>query len=224
MAWLVLRSRLIPRRAGGGCVSLPHVSAEESARVSATFTRFGSDKADPHTYGETYASILSALAPEPQIVELGIGTTFTDVPCNMGERGVPGASLRAFRELRPDASVVGADVDRRVLFQEEGIRTLWVDQLDRRALASLRAEVGGERSVDLLIDDGLHSKRSNLNSLRELLPAVKPGGYYVIEDVDGASIAFWQHMLRSMRLSGEVLAMPLAGADVDINNLVVITA
>jgi hypothetical protein len=226
LAWLVVDAKVMKRRRDGGATAqLPSVQPDERARVDETLTRHGSDKAAPHTYGETYASILRSIPHGARIVELGIGTNNEDVPCNMGSRGVPGASLRAFRELCPDAELIGADIDRRILFQEDRISTYWVDQLDRSSLRSLRELLGGTHCVDLVIDDGLHSKRSNLNSLRELVPAVKPGGYYVIEDVDSASLQFWRYMLRREHLRGQVLAMPEAAAGgADINNLVVVAA
>jgi hypothetical protein len=226
MARFVVASRF-PRfdRSADECAALelPSATPEECASVRSVLTRHGSDKADPHTYGDVYAGILRSLPTNPRILELGIGTNFADVPCNMGVDGVPGASLRAFRELRPDASVAGADIDRRVLFEEEGIETYWVDQLDLESLRSLRRQLGGESSIDLIIDDGLHLKRSNLNSLRELLPALKSGGYYVVEDVDGSALDFWRFVLAKLHLTGVVLEMSEWVNDSDINNLVVVS-
>jgi SAM-dependent methyltransferase len=203
--------------------SLPPASTRDIERTIAAFNSHGSDKGDKHSYGPIYAALLTALPSSPRIMELGIGTNFTDVLCNMGEDGRPGASLRAFRELRPDAVVFGADIDRRVLFDEPGISTFWVDQLDRKSLAELRNRVGGERSMNLIIDDGLHSKRSNLNSFRELFPAVKPGGYYVIEDIDGSGVEFWRFMVQHHGLNATVLDLR-AERNWEINNMVVVAA
>lgn len=186
-------------------LGLPAADRAELERVKAAFDARGSDKASAVNYTGIYASVLPALPSDPRILEIGIGTNFEDVDSSMGPTGVPGASLRAFRDLRPDATVYGADVDRRILFEEPGITTHWVDQLDRSSLSALRSKLGGE--FDLVIDDGLHSRPANLNTFRALFPAVKPGGWFVIEDVVGSTIPFWEQFLAREQLAGEVFDM-----------------
>ena len=188
-------------------LSLQVASAAEVARTERAFASAGSDKTTSHSYGPMYAALLQALPHRPLILELGIGTNFTDVACNMGMAGVPGASLRAMRELRPDACLFGADIDKRVLFQEPSIMTYWVDQLDRTSLRSLSRKAAEQQGFDLVIDDGLHTKRSNLNSFEVLFPTVKPGGFYVVEDIDGTAITFWRGIIRRRRLLGTILDM-----------------
>ena len=201
----LLNGRHIPSSSVQLCLEV--ASTTELARTELAFASSGSDKTLSHSYGPMYASILQGLPPSPAILELGIGTNFTDIACNMGEDGVPGASLRAMRELRPDARLIGADIDKRVLFQETSITTYWVDQLDRSSLRRLLEDAGEPLGFDLVIDDGLHTKRSNLNSFEVLFPAVRPGGYYVVEDIDGSAISFWRAIIRRRRLLGSVLDM-----------------
>jgi SAM-dependent methyltransferase len=183
-------------------LNLAPAGAAELERVKAAFDGRGSDKSSAVDYTAIYASILPSLPADPRILEIGIGTNFEDVDSSMGPEGVPGASLRAFRDLRPDATVFGADVDRRILFSEPGITTHWVDQLDRSSLAALRSQLGGQ--FDLVIDDGLHTRPANLNTFRTLFPAVRPGGWFVIEDVVGSTIPFWEQFLAREQLAGEV--------------------
>jgi SAM-dependent methyltransferase len=225
IGYLVAASKLSSWIGGGGqhaeLVLPPAVGLE---RTIAVFNAHRSDKANLHSYAPIYAALVSALPPSPKILELGIGTNFTDIDCNMGEDGVPGASLRALRELRPDAVVYGADIDRRVLFDEPGISTFWVDQLDPKALASLHKSIGGKGSMDLIVDDGLHTKRSNLNTFRELFSAVKKGGHYVIEDIDGSALPFWRYIVKQHGLTAAVLDMRHERGNWDINNMVVIAA
>ena len=64
------------------------------------------------------------------IFEIGLGTNYKNIVSNMGINGKPGASLRAFRDYCPNASVFGADIDKRILFEEERIKTFYVDQTD----------------------------------------------------------------------------------------------
>ena len=89
------------------------------------FNRHGSDKSSRHNYHLLYAPLL---APRRRnrlhLLEIGIGTNNPDVVSTMGASGKPGASLRAFRDFCPQAQVFGADIDRRILFEEDRIRTL----------------------------------------------------------------------------------------------------
>lgn len=94
----------------------------------------------------------------------------------------PGASLRAFRDLLPNARVFGADLDANVLFREERIETAWVNQLEPTTVEALYGRFGSE-PFDLFIDDGLHAVAPNLVTLNFALRHVRPGGFIVIEDI-----------------------------------------
>lgn len=153
------------------------------------FDRHGSDKARQHLqYHFLYGSILDKSAR--RVLEIGIGTNNTDVVSHMGHLGRPGASLRAFRDFCPKASVHGADVDRRVLFTEERIRTHFIDQTDPNSFIALAAELDG--GFDLVIDDGLHSPHANVRSLEFGLRLVRPGGWVVIEDIGPPALPVWK--------------------------------
>jgi hypothetical protein len=108
----------------------------------------------------------------------------------MGTAGVPGASLRAFREYLPNATIIGADVDRRILFQEDRIQTYFVDQTDLASLESLAMTVPD--SIDLIIDDGLHSPNANLAVLAFGLKKLKNRGWLVIEDIAERAAPLWE--------------------------------
>ena len=62
------------------------------------------------------------------ILEIGLGTNNVDVVSNMGRDGIPGASLRAFRDYLINSKIYGADIDKSILFSEERIETYFVDQ------------------------------------------------------------------------------------------------
>lgn len=52
------------------------------------------------------------------------------------------------------------------------------------------AEFGLAReSMDIVIDDGGHSPHGNMRTLLNLWPLVKPGGYYIVEDITTGSTA-----------------------------------
>lgn len=169
---------------------LPLRDDQDIADLGALFRKQGSDKASAHDYYRVYGSILGHRRHKPlNILEIGLGTNNIDIPSNMGPSGRPGASLRAFRDWAPAASVYGADVDPRILFSEDRIQTEWVDQTDRASLAALASKLH-DRSFDLIIDDGLHLPHANMNTINALLPLLSDSGTLVVEDING-HYAFW---------------------------------
>ena len=167
------------------------------AELASLFTQYGSDKATSHGYYLVYASALSRCGTDRDLnlLEIGLGTNMTDVVSNMGIAGRPGASLRAFRDFLPRASIFGADVDRRVLFSEPRIETYYVDQTDRRSFDQLGGGLPAE--FDIMIDDGLHLLTANLNSLSFFLARLRPGGFAIIEDIAFDAEDFW-HLVANM--------------------------
>jgi hypothetical protein len=153
-------------------------------QFKASMDKCGSDKASAHSYHLVYPGLLS----NPSlIVEIGTGSRSERIPSAMGEGGAPGGSLRAWRIVYPGSNVIGADIDVDALVEEPGIRTLWVDQLDEQAVSSLGnsiEDLSAGTCADLILDDGFHDTRANLTTLRGLWRCVRPGGWYVIEDVD----------------------------------------
>lgn len=163
---------------------------EAAHRLKALFDAHGSDKASGHNYHLLYGAILRPPEAVTAVLEVGLGTNHTDVVSHMGEGGRPGASLRAFRDYCPNAALFGADIDRRILFEEERIRTFFVDQTEPDTFAALAAEVPD--GFDLVIDDGLHAPAANLATLSFGLRKVRPGGFVVVEDIPDAALPFWQ--------------------------------
>ena len=154
------------------------------------FAKFGSDKSTGHNYHRLYGEILKNKDDISYVLEIGLGTNNLDVVSNMGTRGVPGASLRAFREYLPNATIFGADIDKRILFQEDRIQTYFVDQTDLTSLEALGKNIPD--SIDLIIDDGLHSPNANLAVLTFGLKKLKNHGWLVIEDIPERAVPLWE--------------------------------
>ena len=90
-----------------------------------------------------------------------------------------GASLRAWAELFPNATVTGLDPAEdaaELNGLHERIRVITCDSRDDSCVEKLG-------SYDLIVDDGHHSLDAQRSTLKTLWPFVKPGGLYVIEDV-----------------------------------------
>ena len=143
----------------------------------------GPYRTDPHNYADFYSLIFRHCRQQISAVfECGIGTNNTDTESHMGETGRPGASLRVWRDYFPNAAIVGADIDRRILFKEERIETFFVDQTNEDSIRSLWDEVP-TAEFDLMIDDGLHTAQAGVTLLRNSIHKLRHDGIYVIEDV-----------------------------------------
>jgi len=165
-------------------------AGEEAAALKKIFDSYGCDKSQNHNYHFIYGAVLKSLGPISSMLEIGLGTTNTDVVSNMGKIWVPGNSLRAFRKYLPGTSVYGADVDKRILFEEERIKTYYVDQTDAATITTLGEKIPGQ--LDFIIDDGLHAPNANLAVLIFALDKVKPGGWVVIEDISEEAAPIWR--------------------------------
>lgn len=182
--------------------------ASETLRNSLTF--HGSDKATTHDYHRIYGFLLPDLPAVHRILEIGLGSTDKTVVSNMGKGGIPGASVRAFRDCYPNAEVIGLEFDSKILFNEERIRTYFVDQTRPDTFSRLNEVVGGE--FDLMIDDGLHAPHANIFSLAFFLPRLRVGGYAVIEDISEHSVLIWRVVSRQLPVSFRAALIQLKGA------------
>ncbi|MGY2050729.1 hypothetical protein [Methylobacterium sp. JK268] len=146
--------------------------------------RHGSDKAlGWHNYTPFYSVLFGEISdPITSLFEVGLGTNFADMPSNMGPDGVPGASLRGWKAYFPEALIYGGDIDKRILFSEERIQTYFIDQLVPDTLEGLWRHIP-HISFDIFIDDGLHELEAGMNTFKTSFDRVRPGGFYVIEDV-----------------------------------------
>jgi hypothetical protein len=169
-----------------------HTDSSSVRELAALFSRYGSDKCSAHDYHLFYAPLLAPRRNDPlRILEIGIGTNHPDVVSTMGASGKPGASLRAFRDFCSNAQVFGADIDRRVLFEEQRIHTYYVDQTRSRSFHELAASLP-DGLFDLVIDDGLHSPNANIATMLFALTILKPSAVFVVEDIFSSSIPVWQ--------------------------------
>lgn len=91
-----------------------------------------------------------------------------------------GASIKMWRDYFPNAIIHGVDL---APCNDCGERTINYigDQSSKEDLESLVSEIGDK--LDIIIDDGSHHIPYMLLSLEVLLPHLKDGGYYILEDV-----------------------------------------
>jgi hypothetical protein len=187
-------------------VDVKAVAAETDTSTSAIqlgelFASHGSDKAK-HGYHPVYASILQTLGRNRPltVLEIGLGTSNFLTISTMGSQGVPGASLRGFRDFLPASTICGADVDLDILFHEDRIRTSFVDQTDSSTFDEMVKTLGATK-FDLIVDDGLHSVESNMNTLLFALSALEDDGWLVIEDIPERTLIVWKSIVQLLNRS-----------------------
>jgi SAM-dependent methyltransferase len=197
--------------------------------------KYGSDKGSvkasghpfpwaPHNYTDYYSRLFDhCRSGVLSVFECGLGTNNPSVLSNMSETGKPGASLRVWRDYFPNAQIFGADIDRGVLFQEDRIKTGYMDQTDASSVAAYFAEMGIDR-FDFMIDDGLHTYDAGRRLFESAISWLAPHGIYVIEDVHVWDLMRFEEYFRDKdEYSVDLVSLYRpAPHKVDGNNLVVI--
>ncbi len=198
-------------------------------RMCRVMTKYGSDKGNRwHNYTTVYSVLFNGRCDRQlRIFELGLGTNNPELPSTMGINGRPGASLRAWREFFPHSLVYGADIDRAILFQGDEIKTFYCDQLSQAAIRDLWSQPDLRDGMDIIIEDGLHTFEANVSFLEGSLEHLRPGGIYVIEDIEVGTVARWYDRLETIyskrypELAFAFVVLPNSLNHVD-NNLLVI--
>jgi DNA-dependent RNA polymerase auxiliary subunit epsilon len=157
----------------------------EKTELCHIMTKNGSDKGSNHNYTTFYNFIFSEIKNKSlNIFEVGLGTNNISIPSNMGSSVRPGASLRGWTEFFTKSNIFGADVDSGILFQEERIKTFYVDQNSEDTISKLwENENLNSIEFDIIIDDGLHEFEANRNFFNNSIHKLKNDGIYIIEDV-----------------------------------------
>lgn len=182
------------------CHQLRTVNVAAPTKMCRVMTRHGSDKGDgAHNFTTVYSVLFGKLRDQPlRIFELGLGTNNPELLSTMGASGRPGASLRGWSELFPQALVYGADIDRDILFAENRIQTFYCDQMSSDAIRDLWSQPALQGGMDILIEDGLHTFSANRTFLDGSLAHLRPGGIYVIEDINPKEIENWRNALETI--------------------------
>ena len=148
--------------------------------LEALMYKYGTDKSkDDHKYSDLYAMLFDPIRREVRnVTEVGVAT---------------GQSLKVWHDYFPSAAICGIDV-----FNGEGVeqneKRVWSELAHFKRVQLFRANSQQENSVaalglapasmDIVIDDGDHTFAGQERTLQVMWPYVRPGGYYVIEDID----------------------------------------
>jgi cephalosporin hydroxylase len=169
---LLVKTRVeAERRLGLSSSTKRRIARLRPAKLSWLASVYGSDKGvTAHQYVDLYESVLLPHRRSyTRVLEIGI---------------YKGASISMWRDFFPNAEIFGLDIEA-VEVPGPRITTLRGDQSAPETIERLRA-LG---PFDLIVDDGSHKAEHILASFAGLFDSVKPGGWYVIEDMQTAYIA-----------------------------------
>lgn len=129
-----------------------------------------------HNYTELYERLLFQWKNDPiKIFEIGVAD---------------GGSLAMWQSYFPNARIFAVDILDKSTFNNARVTTLVADQANRDQLqAAINASGSG---IHALVDDGGHTMEQQQVSLGFLFRHVRPGGYYIIEDVHTSLPALWK--------------------------------
>jgi len=168
-----------------------NLNFNETTPLCEIMTRNRSDKGNSnlqwawHHYTIFYYELWKNIKDKSlRVFELGMGTTDPNIDSNMGPNGRPGASLFGWSEFFPNSEIFGADVDKKILFETDRIKTYYCDQTDAECVRNMWLQPGLEDKFDIIIDDGLHRYFSNECFFENSIHKLKDDGYYIIEDIN----------------------------------------
>lgn len=151
---------------------------------------YGTDKCPQirHHYTPFYYKLFKNKINEvKKVLEIGIGY-YKDIENKkvVYDRGLNrfyhrGASLYMWRDFFPNATIFGADIKKESLFTDQRIKTFWVDERDPKSITELIKKVGND--IDIVIDDASHKVNDQIFLASNILPHLKKGSIYIIEDV-----------------------------------------
>jgi hypothetical protein len=194
---------------------------------------YGSDKGEvrlaehpypgpSHSYVEYYSQIFSHCRNKvTKVFECGIGTNNPSLESSMGKNGKPGASLRVWRDYFPNAIVIGADIDSDILFEEDRIKTYYVDQKNPESISALWEQIGVSE-FDIMIDDGLHTFEAGSTLCLNSIEKLASDGVYIIEDVVTSDLVRYQKFFRNYNLIVDFVCLIRPDKPLADNNLIVV--
>ena len=151
--------------------------------------KYYSDKGDlnfTHNYTCFYDSIFNEIKNEKlNIFEVGLGSIDTNITFHMSyshKNYAPLASLKAWRDYFFNANIYGADIDKKILKNENRIKTFYVDQTNPTTIHKMYKDIGVD-NFDIILEDGLHEFNANICFFENSIKYLSSKGTYIIEDV-----------------------------------------
>ena len=155
--------------------------------------QFGPDPDWPsHRYSDVYFQLFEPLREKAlSIVEMGIGSGNVKIDGHFKKNGIPGASLKVWRDFFVNANISGLDIDSSISISEERIKVYTVDQLDPTSISHFWKKTLGDKP-EIIIDDGLHTFDAGKCFFENSIDFLSDVGIYIIEDVVLADLISYQ--------------------------------
>jgi hypothetical protein len=230
---LTLDKYLALLNSGLGHAYIGHYKKNPSCYLAELCDKYGSDKGElkegghpypwpSHTYSDFYSRLFGHCRNYiKKVFECGLGTNNPNLLSSMGVNGKPGASLRVWRDYFPNAQIVGADIDRDILFKEERIETFFVDQTDPKSIEDLWRNSGLD-CCDFMIDDGLHTYSAGICLFENSIERLSPSGIYIIEDVSTQNLMMFKQYFSNKPYQVDFVNLLRPTGVLSDNNLVVV--
>jgi MycE methyltransferase N-terminal len=149
--------------------------------LGALARRFGSDKWGDQWYTRHYERHFARFRDRRvRLLEIGVGGF--EAPAAGGE------SLRMWKYYFRRGLIYGLDIFDKSALDELRVRTVRGDQSDPEFLSELAGRIG---PLDIVIDDGSHLSDHVVASFLALFPRMRPGGVYVVEDLQTSYWPGW---------------------------------
>jgi len=211
-----------------------YVSLSDNTTLCDIMNKNKSDKASRigtssgHNYTKYYDLIFdSRRYDNVNMFELGLGTNNINFTSNMGENGVPGASIFGWNEYFINGNIYGADIDTGCLFVTNDIRTFYCDQTDPWIIKQMWDNKYLDFDIDIIIEDGLHTFDANITFFENSYHKLHKNGIYIIEDINSNEIVNWlnkfeEYEIKFPQFNFELLFLDCEYNRID-NNLIKIT-
>ena len=124
----------------------------------------------------------------------------------MGVHGKPGASLRVWRDYFPNANIYGGDIDKDILFEENRIKTFYINQTEPKTIQAFWNNIQ-ETEFDFMLDDGLHTFEAGSCLFENSIKFLRDEGIYIIEDVKTEDILKYKKFFNNYKYHVEYILM-----------------
>ena len=141
---------------------------------------------------------------------------------HLGKKYLPGDSLRLWRDYFSNALIFGADIDDKILFEEERIKTFKVDQASVESIRKMWKLID-ENDFDIIIDDGCHRFDETINFFENSIEMLNINGKYIIEDILPSQMIKFLEYFKKKDLNYRFISFKRPGYNPSNNNLIVIS-
>jgi hypothetical protein len=209
------------------------MNQQVNSKLSEISEFYGSDKGitsyensrfpwNPHNYTNFYSKLFdNRRAFVKKVFECGIGTNDESKKSNMTKNGIPGASLRMWKEYFPNAIIYGADIDKNILFNEERIFTGYMDQTNPKSILDFWGSFRVS-DFDFMIDDGLHCFEAGSTLFSNSIDQLSNTGTYIIEDVLSSDLKKYYDFFKKYHVNVEYILLNRKNKNLNDNILICI--